>query len=114
MYYGNYKMYKNWLSAGKVSTITHSDSPYSATADDYMIICDTALGSISVVLPDPTGLSGKHFVIKKVSPSNQVDITAGDGSINLDGSTTHSNNANNGFDWFICDGTSYWLISEGH
>jgi len=114
MYYGNYKMYKNWLSAGKVATITHSDSPYSATADDYMIICDTALGAISVVLPDPTGLSGKHFVIKKVSPSNQVDITAGDGSINLDGSTTHSNNANNGFDWFICDGTSYWLISEGH
>ena len=113
-YYGNYKMWPNFLSAGKVVSITDADSPYTASVNDWMIICDTAMGAISVVLPDPTGLSGKHFIIKKVSPSNQVDITAGDGSINLDGSTTHSNNANNGFDWFVCDGTSYWLISEGH
>jgi len=113
-YYGNYKMWPNFLSGGKVVSITDADSPYTASVNDWMIICDTAMGAISVVLPDPTGLSGKHFIIKKVSPSNQVDITAGDGSINLDGSTTHSNNANNGFDWFVCDGTSYWLISEGH
>ncbi len=113
-YYGNYKMWPNFLSAGKVVSITDADSPYTASVNDWMIICDTAMGAIDVVLPDPTGLSGKHFIIKKVSPSNQVDITAGDGSINLDGSTTHSNNANNGFDWFVCDGTSYWLISEGH
>jgi hypothetical protein len=57
---------------------------------------------------------GRHFVIKKIEPSNGVTITAGDGSVLLEGATSHTNNANNGFDWFVCDGTQYWLISEGH
>ena len=114
MYYGNYKVWPTFTAAGKVVPIDNTDSPYSATHEDWMILADTTTASVSVVLPDPTGLMGRHFVIKKTSPSNGVTITAGDGSILLEGATSHTNNANYGFDWFVCDGTSYWLISEGH
>lgn len=114
MYYGNYKVWPTFTAAGNVVNIDNTDSPYSATAEDWMIVADTTTASVSVVLPDPTGLKGRHFVIKKISSSNGVTITAGDGSVLLEGATSHTNNANNGFDWFVCDGTQYWLISEGH
>ena len=114
LYYGNYKVWPTFTAAGNVVNIDNTDSPYSATAEDWMIVADTTTASVSVVLPDPTGLKGRHFVIKKISSSNGVTITAGDGSVLLEGATSHTNNANNGFDWFVCDGTQYWLISEGH
>jgi hypothetical protein len=113
-YYGNYKVWPTFTAAGKVVTIDNTDSPYSATAEDWMILADTTMASVSVVLPDPTGLMGRHFIIKKIASSNGVTLTAGDGSILIEGATSHTNNANNGWDWVVCDGTKYWLISEGH
>ena len=114
MYYGNYKMYKNWLSAGNIKNLTSADSPYSATADDWLMLCDTLTGDIDIVLPDPTGLSGKMFIIKKTTATNQINFTAGDGSILIDDSTSHSSNSKNGYDQVVSDGTQYWIITHGH
>jgi len=111
-YYGNYKMWPSWLSAGKITSITDADSPYSVQPEDWLILCDTSVASISVVLPDVVGIQGKHFVVKKTAASNQVTVTAGDGSINIDGSTTHTNNQNYGLDWFVANGNEYWIISS--
>ena len=113
-YYGNYKMWATWLSAGKITPITHSDSPYSATDADWLLLCDTTSGNIDVVLPDPTNNSGKMYVIKKTQATNQINITAGDGSILIDDSTSHSSNSKNGYDQVVSDGTQYWIITHGH
>jgi len=54
------------------------------------------------------------YVIKKIDATNQVTITAGDGSILIDDSTSHSQNAKNGYDQVVSDGTQYWIITHGH
>jgi hypothetical protein len=41
MYYGNYKVWPTFTAAGKVTTIDNTDSPYTATAEDWMILADT-------------------------------------------------------------------------
>jgi hypothetical protein len=78
-------------------------------------LCNTSGGSITVVLPTPSAANkGKVFVIKKTESANQVTIIAGDGSINIDDSTTHSENQKNGYDQVVSDGTQYWILTHGH
>jgi hypothetical protein len=57
---------------------------------------------------------GKMFVVKKTSASHQVTINAGDGSVLIDDATSHSDNAKNGYDQVVSDGTQYWIITHGH
>ena len=115
LYIENYPCLGSWMSGGKVVTVTHSDSPYLATSEDWLILCDTNGGSITVTLPTPTAAnSGKMYTVKKTASSNSVTINAGDGSVMIDDSTTHTDNAKNGFDQFVSDGTQYWIITHGH
>jgi len=112
MYYGNYKVWSTFVSAGKITSITDADSPYSVQLEDWLILADTSVASISIVLPSTTGIEGKHFVVKKTSPSHGVTITAGDGSVLIDGSTTYTMNSNYGIVWVAANGGQYWTIGE--
>jgi hypothetical protein len=114
VYVENYPVMGTWLGSGKITSIDNTDSPYTATYDDWLILCDTTSGSISVTLPDPTDISGKMFVIKKTASSNSVTITAGDGSVIIEDTTSHSQNAKGGYDQVVSDGTQYWIITHGH
>jgi len=114
VYVENQPVLGTWLGSGKVVNIDDTDSPYSATYDDYLILCDTTSGNITVTLPDPTNNSGKMYVIKKTQSSNSVTINAGDGSILIDDATSHTSNAKNGYDQVISDGTQYWILTHGH
>jgi hypothetical protein len=115
VYVENYPVVGAWLGSGKVVTVTNADSPYIATYDDWLILCDTTGGSITVTLPTPTQANkGKVFVVKKTASSNQISIISGDGSINIDDSTSHTQNAKNGYDQIVSDGTQYWIITHGH
>ena len=110
LYVGNYEMYPSFLSGGGVKSVT---SNYNATKDDWLILCDTTAGSITVNLPDPSGLQGKHWVIKKTTSGHNVTI-ATITTATIDGGDSHSYNQRNGFDWVACDGTNFYIISEGH
>jgi hypothetical protein len=100
-----------WLGGGKIEEIAHSDSPYSAVYDDHLIVCDNSGGNISVVLPTPSASNkGKEFIVKKFGTSHQVSVTAGDGSILIDDSTTHTINSNKAAHHFISSGTKYYVI----
>ena len=112
MYYGNYKVWPTFVSAGKITAITHSDSPYTVQPEDWLILADTTAGSIDIVLPDTTGIEGKHFVVKKTAPSNGTTLSAGDGSILIDGSTTYTMNSNYGIVWVAANGGQYWTIGQ--
>ena len=115
LYIENYPCLGSWMSGGKVTSITNADSPYLATSEDWLILCDTSGGSITVTLPTPTASnSGKMYTIKKTTMSHSVTINAGDGSVQIDDNTSHSFNQKNGFDQVVSDGTKYWVISEGH
>ena len=114
VYVENQPVLGTWLGSGKVVNIDNTDSPYSATYDDWLILCDTTSGNITVTLPDPTNNSGKMYVIKKTQSSHNVTINAGDGSIFIDDATSHTDNAKNGYDQVVSDGTQYWILTHGH
>ena len=113
LYIENYPCLGSWMSGGKVVTIVHSMSPYLATSEDWLILCNTSAGSITVTLPTPTAAnSGKMYTIKKTQSSHSVTINAGDGSILIDDNTTLTRNAKNSFDQVVSDGTQYWVITN--
>jgi hypothetical protein len=115
VYVENYPVVGAWLGSGKIVSITNTNSPYAAKYDDWLILCNTSGGNITVTLPTPTAANkGKMFIIKKTQAANQVTIVAGDGTINIDDSTTHTENAKNGYDQVVSDGTQYWIITHGH
>jgi hypothetical protein len=111
VYVENYPVVGAWLGSGKVVNITNADSPYIAKYDDWLILCNTDGGNITVTLPQPTEANkGKVFVVKKTSASHSVILNAGDGSILIDDVTSLTENAKNGFDQVVSDGTQYWII----
>jgi hypothetical protein len=113
LYIENYPCLGSWMSGGKVVTIVHSMSPYLATSEDWLILCNTSAGNITVTLPTPTAAnSGKMYTIKKTTSSHSVSINAGDGSILIDDTTTHTQNAKNSFHQVVSDGTQYWVITD--
>ena len=114
VYVENYPVVGAWLGSGKVVNIDDTDSPYTAVYDDWVIICDTTNGDVTVTLPTPTASNkGKMFIIKKTQSSHNVTINAGDGSVLIDDVTSVTDNAKNGFDEVVSDGTQYWIIGEG-
>jgi hypothetical protein len=53
-------------------------------------------------------------VVKKTAASHNVTINSGDGSVLIDDDTSHTENAKNGYDQVVSDGSQYWILSEGH
>lgn len=110
-YVENYPMVGAWLGGGKIQEIAFADSPYSAVYDDHLIVCDNSGGNIDVVLPTPSASNkGKVFIVKKLGTLNHIDVTAGDGSILIDDSTSHRIGILKQSHQFISSGTQYYVI----
>jgi hypothetical protein len=115
VYVENYPVVGAWLGSGKIVTITNANSPYLPTYDDWLILCNTTGGNITVTLPTPTAANkGKVYVVKKTTSSHNVTINAGDGSVLIDDDTSHTQNQKNGYDQVVSDGTQYWVLTHGH
>jgi hypothetical protein len=110
LYVGNYEMYPNFLSGGAVRTVSAN---YSATKDDWLILATTTAGNFTITLPDPTGLSGKSWVIKKPLPGHQVTIATATAA-QIDGSDSHTQTSAHSYDVITTDGVQFYIISEGH
>jgi len=108
LYVGNYEMYPNFLSGGEVKTITTS---YTATKDDYLFLLNPATGGMVLTLPDPTGLSGKYFAVKKITAAHSVTI-ATTGTAKIDGADTHNISTNWAAHEIVTDGIDYFLMGE--
>ena len=65
-------------------------SPYTVTATDYYISCDSTLGTVTIRLPNaPT--SYRQFIIKDrtgTAPLNNVTVTTVGGVVLIDGSAS--------------------------
>jgi len=108
LYIGNFEMYPNFLSGGLVKTITAN---YTATADDYMFLVDTTAGSVTLTFPNPTGLSGKTFIVKKITSAHQVTIDT-TGTAKIDGADTHTTNSQWAAHTFSTNGTDYFITGQ--
>jgi hypothetical protein len=110
LYIGNFEMYPNYLSGGAVTTVSAN---YSATKDDWLILATTTAGNFTITLPDPTGLSGKTWIIKKPLAGHQVTIATATAA-QIDGSDTHTQTSRHSYDVITTDGVEFYIIAEGH
>jgi hypothetical protein len=110
LYVGNFEMYPNYLSGGAVTTVSAN---YSATKYDWLIIASTTAGNFTITLPDPSGLSGKTWIIKKPLAGHQVTIDTATAA-QIDGSDTHTQTAHHSYDVITTDGVQFYIIAEGH
>jgi hypothetical protein len=108
LYIGNYEMYPSFLSGGSVKTVTANTT---ATKDDRLFLVDTTSGSKTITLPDPTGLSGKQFAIKKITSGSSV-IVATTGTAKIDGGDTHTMILQWASHIFETDGVDYFIIAQ--
>lgn len=109
LYIGNYEMYPNFLSGGAVRTETTN---YNVTKDDWLILCDSSVAGFTVTLPDPTGLSGKHWVFLKTNSNHSITIDTATTAL-INGSTDESINNNYEKKWIVCDGSNFYVIGNG-
>jgi hypothetical protein len=109
VYMDNFPQRGAYSCGGNVIEINASNSPYTCVYDDYLIVCDMT-GNISVVLPNPSTNQGKIFVVKKLGNPHTITVTAGDGSILIDTSTSHTITNNKEAHQFISTGTKYYVI----
>jgi hypothetical protein len=108
-YVENFPQMGAYSCGGNVIEIDNTDSPYTSLYDDYLIVCDMT-GNISVILPNPSANKGKIFVVKKLGSPHTITVTAGDGSILIDTSTSHTITNNKEAHQFISTGTQYYVI----
>lgn len=109
LYVGNYEMYPNFLSGGSVRTETTN---YNVTKDDWLILCDSNVAGFTVTLPDPTGLSGKHWVFLKTNSNHSITIDTATSAL-INGSTDESLNNHYEKKWIVCDGSNFYVIGNG-
>jgi hypothetical protein len=108
LYIGNYEMYPSFLSGGSVKTVTANTT---ATKDDRLFLVDTTSGSKTITLPDPTGLSGKQFVVKKLTSAHTITVDT-TGTAKIDGADTHTINSHWASHIFETDGVDYFITAE--
>jgi hypothetical protein len=109
LYIGNYEMYPSFLSGGAVRTETAN---YNVTKDDWLILCDSSAGGFDVTLPDPTGLSGKHWVFLKTASNHMITINTATSAL-INGNTDESITNHYEKKWVVCDGTNFYIIGNG-
>ena len=109
-YIENWKMLGAYLSGGSVVEIDNTNSPYTVLREDYLVVADTNHGDINMVLPNPSTNKGKTFVVKKIDANHKIYITAGDGSILIDDTTTHEMGNSKLCHHFISTGSKYYVI----
>lgn len=89
--------------------ITTKTADYTATIDDYTILCNASTGIITITLPTAVGIGGRIYVIKKIDSSANAITIDGNGSETIDGAATQVLSAvfesmtiqSNGTAWYI-------------
>lgn len=101
------------LTNNRSGIIQVTTSPYYATLNDELLLCDcaAAFGVIQVYLPNASE-SGNDITIKKIDTGGSVvDIFPISG--NIDGAGSYTLTSPNEFVRLRSDGTNWWLIARG-
>lgn len=98
---------------GSVSLpITVKSSAYTATINDYTILCDAGSASFTISLPAASGIKGRIYVIKKTDTSSNTITIDGNGSETIDNSSTYTLSASKQFVMIQSDGSGWQIISK--
>ena len=93
------------------TAIVTKTANYSASTNDYTILCNNTTGPITIGLPTAVGCTGRIYVIKKISPAgNTVTVSGYSGVETIDGSTTYILTTQYANVMVQSDGTSWWIL----
>jgi hypothetical protein len=91
--------------------IVTKTSTYTATASDYTILCNT--GSMTVNLPQASTVTGRIYVIKKISSNSGTITIAPYSSETIDGQSTNTNIYSRWASLTIqSDGSNWFILSS--
>lgn len=110
--------YKIWLLINQVSSsitlsvtsITDSDSPYTASSTDFLIVCDCTSGAITVNLPASNESLGRMINIKKIDSSANAVTVDGSGAETIDDSATLSISTQYDSYTLMNDQSEWWIV----
>lgn len=93
--------------------IDDTDSPYSMSVDETIVLADASSGAITINLPAAATAAGKVITVKKVGTGiNAVTLDPNE-TETIEGSPTYAAlDAANDVATFGCDGTAWFLISS--
>lgn len=103
-------MAKNILTGKRRVATTTKTAAYTATLDDYLILCDATTAAFTVTLPAASTSGGVAFAIKKIdSTANAVTVDANASEL-IDGATTKTLASQYASYWIICDGSQWSIV----
>jgi hypothetical protein len=70
--------------------IVTKTATYTAQGSDHTIECNNTSGSITINLPDAIGITGRVYVIKKISGAGNNVVIDASGTETIDGSLTNT------------------------
>ena len=95
--------------SGSISLpIVTKTSTYTATTSDYTILCN--IGTMTVNLPQASTVTGRIYVIKKISSSSGTITIDAYGSDTIDGQSTNTNIYSRWSSLTIQSDSSNWFI----
>lgn len=95
--------------ASKITT-THVSADTTAVADGRLYLVNAGSGIITITLPPASSSSGCTVMVKKIDSSLNAVIVDGDGTEEIDNSTTLT--ISNQYDCYtiLSDGTEWWVV----
>lgn len=95
------------VRVGKRRSVSKT-ADYTLTEPDDICLVDTTSGAVTITLMPAADVEGQEYTIKKVAGGNTLTID-GDGSEEIDGSTTKTVTAAT---TIHSDGTEWWIVSQ--
>lgn len=89
--------------------LTSTDSPYTVSLNDSILICDTSSGSITLNLQPAMQWEQKILIVKKISASNTVTVDA-DAAETIDGAATDAFTVNYTAKRYVSQGGSIHIV----
>ena len=89
-------------------TLTSTDSPYTVSSEDNLLLINAVSGNINILLNTVSGYQGMYLIIKRIDASGNTCTITADGSDLIDGAGTKTL-----AQWetarLWCDGSATWF-----
>lgn len=98
------------LTGGFKANLVTKTGAYTATADDYTILCDASGGSFTITLPAVASHANRIYNIKKIDSSANAVTVDGNSSETIDDSTTAILTTQYESITIQSDGSEWWIL----
>jgi len=96
------------IGLGNIQTVTSAS--FTADETDAIILADATSNNITINLPAVSGITRRHYVIKKTDATANTVTIDPNGAETIDGATTRVISTQNEAAWIVTNGTAWFVI----